>query len=154
MLDHKTLTEDFLEPEFQIGETRFFIRKMRAVEGDGVLTELLHALATTPGDNEVKRENMGDLLRTVFAIDPAYQSKLRDRMFRHVDFANHSAVTSRQLAGAEDMAFEGLLPIHVKEVFLRSLVVNFTDSWRELASRLSLGSPTSSLPDTPTSPPS
>lgn len=128
--------EGYDDPETTIGEVRFIFDRMGAMEGWRVLESIRTEMATTelPSGADAGES----FIRMVMALSPAFIDRLRQTMFAHVRFSR-STNTLLRLAGGEDMAFEGLEPIAIYEVLLRSLAVNFTPSWRDLASRLGLG---------------
>ena len=59
-------------------------------------------------------------------------------MFNNVRFKGNGADNFVRLRDAEDMAFKDLEPVHIYEVLLRCLAVNFTGSLKELLLRFPL----------------
>lgn len=120
------------EREAKLGNTRFYFDKMGAVEGFRVFEMIRAEMANTKIEGTGVQD--GDFMRIVAALDPDFVERLRERLFNHVRFTtpNNSPI---KLAGAEDMAFDGLEPVHIYEVLARALAVNFIASFRELSSR-------------------
>ena len=127
------------EPEVEMMGTRFFIAKLPAMAAFDLMELIRHELGksqsvTLPeGAPDVL---VSGLIRMVMSLDPAFVSGVRRKLFEHVSFSNQRVPTPQQLAGAEDMAFDGLEPVAVYEVLVRCLAVNFTPSLRALGSRL------------------
>ena len=137
--------ESWTEPECQIGETRFFIDKLKAMKAYQVLEEIRHELSRTPFEL-TDTTDVGVLVRAILALDPVFVERLRRTLFEHVRFANTKALSPQPLAGAEDMAFEGegVEPVAVYEVLVRSLAVNFTASFGAVVSQFGDEPPSSS----------
>ncbi len=135
--------EYLTEPECQIGETQFFFDKLGAMEAWRILERIRH---------ELSRTNLGEigdvtvLVRAILALDPAFIERLRRDLFEHVRFVNTKALSPQSLLGAEDMAFEGegVEPVAVYEVLVRSLAVNFTGSFGAVVSQFGDEPPSSS----------
>ena len=133
MVSLNGLGEELTTTEFEIGGTRFFIAKLPAMAAFDLLELIRHqvgksaALAVPEGSED---ESVGALLKMVLSLDPAFVARVRQRLFEKVSFSNERVSTPLKLAGAEDMAFDGLEPVAVYEVLLRCLAVNFTASLR------------------------
>ena len=133
--DLASLGDGLTDSEFSIGDTRFTIVKFGAMEAWRVLERIRKELAAT--DISIDGIDGGNtLLRSVLALDPMFVERLRQDLFKAVQFRNARAQSPLALAGSEDMAFDGLEPVAIYEVILRSLAVNFTASFHALASRL------------------
>ena len=137
--------ESWTEPECQIGETRFFIDKLGAMEAWRILERIRHELSRTPLEL-TDTTDVGVLVRAILALDPVFIERLRRDLFEHVRFVNTKALSPQPLAGAEDMAFEGegVEPVAVYEVLVRSLAVNFTASFGAVVSQFGDEPPSSS----------
>ena len=139
VLDGTGPLDGLTEPEVEITGTRFFIAKLPAMAAFDLMELIRHELgksqsvALPEGAPDVL---VSGLIRMVMSLDPAFVSGVRRKLFERVSFSNQRAPTPQQLAGAEDMAFNGLEPVAVYEVLVRSLAVNFTPSLRALGSRL------------------
>ena len=138
--------ESLTELECQIGETRFFFDKLGAMAAWQILERIRHELSRTPAVELTAATDVGVLVRAILALDPVFIERLRCDLFAHVRFANTKALTPQPLAGAEDMAFEGegVEPVAVYEVLVRSLAVNFTASFGAVVSQFGDEPPSSS----------
>ena len=134
---------DLTKTEFEIGDTRFFIAKLPAMAAFDLLEAIRHELGKSQAlslpsmdalDNEDR--SIVSLLKIVLSLDPAFVRKVRSALFEKVSFSNSRVPAPQQLAGAEEIAFDGLEPIAIYEVLLRSAAVNFTPSLDALVSRL------------------
>ena len=133
---------DLTKTEFEIGDTRFFIAKLPAMAGFDLLEAIRHELGKSQAlslPTEVLKEDdrsIATFLKIVLSLDPAFVRKVRSALFEKVSFSNSRVPAPQQLAGAEEIAFDGLEPIAIYEVLLRSAAVNFTPSLDALVSRL------------------
>ena len=151
--------EEFLRQEVTIkgrsGETTFTIAKMPATKGWDTLEEIREAAG---GQISLGAGGIGGAMQSVVsALPKPFARQLRTTMFGHVTFRNHLAKDPLTLAGEEEMAFDAIEaePLAIYEIFMRSLALNFTDSFVGLFARISsFLSPISRLPNTETSPPS
>ena len=139
VLDDDRALEGLTDTDIEIDGTRFFIAKLPAMAAFDLMETIRHELGRSQAP--AAPENAPDvlapsLIRVVLSLDPAFVSQVRRKLFERVSFSNQRAPTPQQLAGAEDMAFDGLEPVAVYEVLVRSLAVNFTPSLRALGSRL------------------
>ena len=129
--------EALTERERQIGPTRFVFQKIPALEGFRIIEAIRHQLAgvidwpSVPAAVGGGGENIAILFRALMSLPPEFTERLRTTLFRHVLYSTPD-VSQQPLHGAGDTAFETLEPIHVYEVMLRVLAVNFTDSFQSL----------------------
>ena len=154
MLDGRlpeNLTEDLNVTEFEIGGARFVISKLPAMPAFALLEEIRREVgrrSSALAPDDAGGAGTAGLLQLVLDLEPQFVDRVRRKLFENVVFANETARTPQPLAGAEDIAFEGLEPLAVYEVLLRCLAVNFSASLRGVVSRLNaLG--WTSIPSTP-----
>ena len=147
------------DPELVIDGTRFVVGKLPAMAAFDLMEQIRRELGKVSaqllpeGTDETRRE-LGKvsaqllpkgtdetgtagrgLIQAALSLEPAFVALVRRKLFEKVSFSNQHAPALQQLAGAEDMAFDGLEPVAVYEVLLRCLAVNFTASLRALVSR-------------------
>ena len=132
---------DLTKAEFEIGGTRFAVSKLPAMAAFDLLEAIRHELGKsqalslpTKALNEDDR-SIAAFLKVVLSLDPAFVRQVRQKLFEKVAFSNTRVPTPQQLAGAEEMAFDGLEPIAIYEVLLRSAAVNFTPSLAQIHRR-------------------
>ena len=143
--------ESLSEPQFQIGDTRFSVKKMPAMEAWAVLEKIR---AQTGAAMDLSTPEGGiehTFLRIIVSLRVDFVNSLRMELFRHVSYTNAST-SLVPVAGNEDNAFDGLEPIAVYEVLVRCLAVNFTGSFRAISEAISkLPSPPSTTSPPPAS---
>ena len=125
--DQKTIIEalePYNTPEHEIGGTRFVFGKVSPMEGMDILEDLRVECSRVVNLRQWASANPFAIL---LAFDKLFVRALQERLFKHVRFVT-AATSSQILRGAEDTAFEGLEPIRVYEVLIRSLSVNFIGS--------------------------
>ena len=127
------------QQQFSIGATHFEISKLLPQEAYTLLERMRVALAPGLGSHDwsVSDTAMGviqALILVVANIPPSQLESIRDEMFSQVHFTNETAKQSLPLAGNIGLAFENLEPVHIYEVLLRCLAVNFTGSLRAILS--------------------
>ena len=134
--------ENLLDHETKIGDTTFLIDKMPSVKGWVTLLSIRQEVGKTVGA-ELPAGNQDAVLKALFGVflqlPTDYIIKLQAILFDYVRFKNGSALDFQILRGAEEMAFQNLEPINIGEVIVRSLAINFTNSFRDLAGRISGG---------------
>ena len=131
-----------LEAECEIGDTRFMLDKMGAMEAWRVLEVIRKEISNVAGlpitdlMTQLRGADMDDAIRigakvamAVMGLPVPFVEGLRKTLFKHVRFTGNGAKTPQVLAGAEDMAFNGLEPVAIYEVLVRSLAVNFSPSF-------------------------
>ena len=117
----KAFNDEMLQEEYKLtgrnGETTFFFERFGAVKGDEVLDKIRIAtdgvivnIATLP------REFMLEIQRDMFSV---------------TFFTNRIAQTRMMLYGAEETAFDaiGAAGLDIKHILMRSIAVNFIDSF-------------------------
>ena len=126
------------DPELVIDGTRFVVGKLPAMAAFDLMEQIRRELGKLSGvvaQGETGDAVVGNVLQLVLSLEPSFVAQVRRKLFEKVSFSNQHAPAPQQLAGAEDMAFDGLEPVAVYEVLLRCLQVNFTASLRALVSR-------------------
>ncbi len=135
------------EPVFTIRTTRFEIFKLLPEEAFDVWEDIRMALgksmASVSGEG-TSVESM--IVQVALGIPKETLAIVREALFKHVQFTNAAAQTPCVLASNVGMAFDGLDVIHIYEVLVRSLAVNFTESILELLSVMEGGAPGSVSP--------
>ena len=137
-----SFTDEFCRLQITVtganGETKFTLSKMPGTIAWDTLEDIREALS----DPILKRSNdaRGVMEQILLALPKQFTRRLRDRMFQYVTFTNSIARTPLTLAGAEETAFDAIdaEPVAIYEVFVRSLAVNFTGSYRDLVARISI----------------
>ena len=125
---------EYRKTTVKIGDTTFKINKLMVMDSLDVLEDIREGM----GQRLLDLENVSlqeAIVRAVIGAPRELVARIRDRLFEEVTFKNQSAKTHVTLAGSEEMAFENLSAVDVYEVLVRSLAVNFFDSFQELASR-------------------
>ncbi len=128
MIDFKKMTER----EVKLGETTFIIGKLNAMEGFKLLESIREQLGLTLSElNTAKMQEqnfLGEILKSVVRLPQQYvQKELIPILFNNIQFSKSNQVGGLRLHGAEEMAF--IDPLHVYEVLLRALCVNFYSSF-------------------------
>ena len=160
MADENPFDGEFLKREVTItganGDTEFTISKLPATKGWDTLERIREQIGR---DFQFPRgEELGVIImKTIGGLPRSFVADIRTTMFEHVTFRNRMAVSPMTLAGNEEMAFDAveIEPADIYDLFLRTLCVNFTASFRDLFDKMSRSqSQSSPSPDTGTSPPS
>ena len=164
--DDGSTTDELLRQLRQLAEqdtvvlegTRFQIRKLPAMQAHRVWREMLHELGKSDlleafaqiqtTDLATNRAGALAFVRGVFSLPVDYLERLQRQIFTYVSFSNRRATSVQGVAGAEDTAFDGLDPLHIEELLLRGLAVNFMPSLLRIGSKLMALAPstTSSSP--------
>jgi len=138
------MNSDFLDqikglndPEFGINDVRFRITKLSPLKGFKLFEKIRHALAVNADGVSSDSEN-GALVfyKSILTLSPDTIESFMVPMFGNVEFKGSGVEKGwAPLEGMEDMAFQSLEPIHIYELFVRCLAVNFTGSFRAIASK-------------------
>ena len=128
----------FLDLEFQIGDTHFKIIKLYAMASYKLFEKIrVAASEKLAGIDFSGGFGQQQAMTALMSLPPQFVEDLRVELFASILFRNRNdAKTFQKLGGAEDMAFQGLEPVAVYEVLLRSLAVNFSPSFLKLAREL------------------
>lgn len=127
--------------EVTLGDTTFQIRKLLPMEAFRLFEVIRPALQDAlrvqwplSSDNEQNRIAM--YVAFAATIPPDIVETARRQCFKHVFYKAHDAPTPQPLESQEDMAFKNLEAVHIYEVLVRSLYLNFVESWGVLKSLL------------------
>ena len=132
------------EREIVIGETTFRIAKLLPMDAFAVLELIREALGERLASLDADAQTPSTaIVSIVLALPRETVEAVRTRLFRSVTFTNRMARTARPLHPDEAMAFQGLDPIAIYEVLIRSFAINFFDSFRGLRSRIPAAESTS-----------
>lgn len=136
-----TVVEPATAREVTMGATTFYFGKLLAMEQYDVLELVREGLEGPLGkyvseDTDPMRLALGILA----GIPRETVEAVRQRLFSVVEWRNDEVhqpgSTNGKLAGDEASAFKDLTGAHVMEVLGRAFVVNFTESWEVLDSRI------------------
>ena len=133
------------QPDFTIRETTFHINKLPALDAAYLFKDILTGLGDR-ADEEIgtifggasNLQSAASALKLLMLFDRRALEHVANKLFERVTFSNpQDAVTPQPLVGpAQEMCFRHLEPVHFYEVLGRALIVNFTESFAEIASRL------------------
>ena len=155
------------DEEFQIGDVRFIVQKLGALEGfrtleliraqlgksfgdvSGTIKDYLESDTKDKGDTDVKSGLA--VVRVILGLNPAFIDQLRATLFKRIRYSaggNPLEVLGGPGDVALDMCFnrEGLGPGAIYEVLVRALVVNFFGSASALFARLGAFAPSDTAP--------
>jgi len=124
--------------EFKLNEIKFKVTKLSPMAGFKLFEKIRFALV---GSADVAKSGNDEESATLFfkavlSLPPDIIQGFMDILFANIQFTGGSVQTGwSDLKGLEDMAFETLEPVHIYEVFGRSLIVNFTGSFSAIASK-------------------
>ena len=128
--------EPLLAEEIRLGETRFYFSELRATENKPMLDQILHEVTSTNfAGIDPTVDWRQTAIRLIGGFSPAFVQRLEAHLYRSVDFSRAGTTTRQQLAGAKDMAFDGLSPFDMYEVTARAFAVNFLRSLKGFLSR-------------------
>ena len=156
------------DEEFQIGDVRFIVQKLGALEGFRTLELIRSQLGKSfdgdvagtikdylESDTDVKSDtdvNSGlAVVRVILGLNPAFIDQIRATLFKRIRYSaggNPLEILGGPGDVALDMCFnrEGLGPGAIYEVLVRSLVVNFFASAAALFARLGAFAPSDTAP--------
>ena len=143
---------ELLKEHIKIGNTDFQIRKLLPMEQFRVLEEIRVALGMSMRPEDLAAiggvDTFGGIVSIVLKLAPAAVESVRQQLFEQVLFRNDSAQTWLELSRREPTAFEHLEAIHIYELLIRAVAVNFFGSWSVIRSRIPATSPTTPPPPT------
>lgn len=134
------------DTSFTIGETTFSVYKLLPHDAFTLLdmirvSTMRNAVGVLPniaigGQNarEVFEQGFMAFLLMLLSMPSDDLLRVRDVLWRNVEFTNHMAQSPMSLESNHEMAFDRLEGIHYYEVLVRCLVVNFTESWDAIQS--------------------
>ena len=143
-----SLLKGLTNSEFSLGDVKFQIIKLSPMSGFKLSEKIRFALASSAdavdiGNNTTKDkdgQNQSELAaavlfcKAILKLPPSTIEDFRNVLFENIEFTGGDVSQGWvKLRGMEDMAFKN--PFHVYEVLVRSLVVNFTGSFKELMQR-------------------
>jgi len=138
------MENDFIEkikglndPEFSINDAKFRITKLSPIKGFKLFEQIRHALALNADAVSGDIENGAlTFYKAILTLSPEKIESFMNPMFDNVEFQGSGVDRGwAHLKGMEEMAFQSLEPIHIYELFVRCLAVNFTGSFHAIASK-------------------
>lgn len=134
------------------GGLEFNIREIPTMKGFQMLEKIRYnldiknlkidfaGLAVTDNEDrqlDAVQESLMSLIHVIMKLDTEFVEWLRKSLFEEIDFRNkHTKQRWQNLLGNEDTAFdrtiEGVNPMTVYEVLVRSFKVNFSECWGDL----------------------
>lgn len=133
--------ENLIAPEFTMNDVKFRVTKLAPLKGFDLFEEIRYQLArnadTDHGGKNSEKESAILFFKAVLTLNPVIIMDIRSILFVNVEFmGGESGVDKKytKLVGLEEMAFSTLEAIHIYELLIRCLAVNFSASFRALAS--------------------
>ena len=131
--------EDITREMVEIDGVMFHFHKMKAMQGWRVFEKIRQSIATVDiGDPENIGKSIAVGIKALASLPIEFIDDLRADLFKHITFRSRktegNSQPEQQLHGLEDMALEGVKPIAIYELIVRSLAVNFTESFSGLVS--------------------
>ena len=146
-----SLLKNLTDPKFSLGNIKFQIIKLSPMAGFNLSEKIRFAL-TLAADSAEAIEDLPSMDRNIPAqkkaeiraailfckailkLPPPTIEDFRNTLFENIEFTGGDVAQGWvKLKGMEDMAFTE--PLQIYEVLVRSLIVNFTGSFRELMQR-------------------
>ncbi len=122
--------------EFTMEGVTFQIKKLSPFDGFHLFEEIRHALFSNADSAQADTESALLFYKAILTLEPAVIEGFRAKLFKNVAFRGNGVDTGwMDLEHAEEMAFQDMEPLHVYELFVRCLAVNFTGSFHALASK-------------------
>ena len=133
-----------------IRDTTFTIHKLLPMEGYRVWEPLRVELFDRASRAAISLDtsSVAAIVGIILSVSEPVLERVRVKMFEQVFFRNQTAQTEMTLTGNEAMAFQNLEVIHVYEIIVKCLAVNFTPSLLELLSLMDRVLPSSPPPPT------
>lgn len=132
------------EPKFKIDDVEFSITKLDALSGWKMLESIRHEMSKTEISGAfiaTEQEGIAKFASSVLSLDPVFIDGIRSKLFAKVEFKTKDVergwlkIDSNEMVA---MCFADLQASSIYEVLIRSLAVNFTESFTEIKSRLKL----------------
>ncbi len=130
------------EPKFKIGDVEFSVIKLDAYSGWNMLEEIRHEMSKT----EISGSSIADqqqgiqkFLASVLSLDPVFINGIRSKLFAKTEFKTKDVEHGWLKIDSDEMVamcFANLEASAIYEVLVRSLAVNFTQSFNEIVSHL------------------
>ena len=122
--------------EFTMEGVKFQIKKLSPFDGFHLFEEIRHALFSNADSAQADTESALLFYKAILTLEPSVINGFRAKLFRHVSFRGNGVDSGwMDLEHAEDMAFQDMEPLHIYELFVRCLAVNFTGSFHAIASK-------------------
>lgn len=127
--------------EFEILGTTFNIEKLPPMAGFEISEEIRINLVKSAdqfenGDGS-EAQNIALFSKAIMGLHPAFVKGLMNKMFKYVQFQGKKTGVEAgwvKLSGMEDMAFHDFEIVHIYEVLVRALCVNFSGSFAAITS--------------------
>ena len=131
--------ETWAKKEVTLGDTTFYIDKMRVLEAWPILNLLRFEVGKTRARHKLTGGTT-DLMQLLLLLDPGFLNYLREQLFKSIRYRNSKTsvqdLISQQGDSSEDMAFENQEPGVVIELIARSLAVNFMPSLHAMSDKI------------------
>ena len=134
----------FDQPEFEIDGVKFRINKMNAITSFPVLESIRAEmgksnfdLPETGGSVDAATSMIQELLKAMLSVNPEFVEGLRVKFFKNIEAKTEDTTAGwLKISDNEELVFAKLEASAIYELIVRSLVVNFTRSFKEIGLRL------------------
>lgn len=132
--------KNLANPEFAIKDVKFRVTKLAPLKGFDLFEYIRFNLAsnadTDDGVNSSETKSAILFFKAVLTLQPNIIKNIMGDLFVNVEFMRPGVVDKKyaKLVGLEEMAFSTLEVIHIYELFIRCLAVNFSASFHAIAS--------------------
>ena len=147
----EVLIDSLYNEQVVINNTTFTIKKLPPEDAFDVLEDIRESIGgrmmTTLAAKQVLSEgSIGEMINQVVkiflsvlvAMPKNDAKKVRSALFEQVSFKNRLNRAEMRLKGNENLAYADLEPIHIHELWLRSMAINFQGSWSVMSSLFEL----------------
>jgi len=123
-------------PEFTMEGVKFQIKKLSPIKGFNLFEKIRYEISRNADSAEAEPDSPLLFYKAILTLNPDVIEGIREDLFRNVSFRGNGVETGwMDLDGSEDMAFQEMEPLHVYELLIRCLAVNFSGSFHALISK-------------------
>jgi len=124
------------DQELTMEGVKFQIIKLSPFDGFRLFEDIRYALFTNADSAQAEPESALLFYKAILTLKPSVIEGFRDRLFKNVQFRGNGVETGwMPIDGSEDMAFNKMEFIHIYELLVRCLAVNFTGSFHAIISK-------------------
>ena len=124
------------DSEFEIEKVKFQIKKLSPIAGFHLFEKIRYELSVNADTAEAQPDSPLLFFKAVLTLEPDVIEDIRNILFKNISFRGNGVETGwMDLDGSEEMAFQNMEPVHIYELLIRSLSVNFTGSFHAIASK-------------------
>ena len=121
------------DSEFSMCGVKFQVKKLSPIAGFHMFEKIRYEISSNAESSEAEPDSPLLFYKAVLTLEPRVIEEIRVELFKSVSFRGNGVESGwMELDGSEEMALQGMEALHIYELLIRCLSVNFSGSFHAL----------------------